>query len=635
MKKMISCLVLCISLVFFVFVQCSTKVVKDMGPASKEELAANADREAKPASKEEMPTSTEKEAKPESKKKLPLKSSTVSKGYSLDDKDLVPMEKMSMDLGKAETTKKSPGASGLKAGFADDNKQFNYFVNFLQMYADKVTHYPMNISERIILYCKDAGNKSVPNAKVKLYAGNKLLETGKTYADGSFMFYPSEYAANYKKYTITFEAFNTKAEIAIDRQGKREHTVIMKAQRPQYKNVPLDILFVFDTTGSMGEEIARLKKTIEIINMNIASLTAKPAVRFGMVLYKDKGDEYVTKVIPLTSNLNEFQDELAKVFAGGGGDGPEDLQSALYDTVKKVKWNNNGIRLAFVITDAEPHLDYGQQYTYVNAAHDAKRDAIKIYSIGTGGLPLMGELVLRQISQYTHARYIFLTYGESGESEGGKEGSVSHHTGANFQTDKLETIIIRFAKEELAYLTDQPLEEGEAYFDAKKVEDETNEQTLQKLFDMAIAQLIDYSAINLQKGEPTSVLPIKSSDETLATNAEYFTEQLSVALGKNKVFTQVERKNMQQILQEIGLGQTGIVDEASAAKAGKLLGAKMLVTGTLYQKKDSYELFLKLIRVESAEVLSATKAIIDKQLGVAEGIKKVKPKQPVKKKAAP
>jgi Mg-chelatase subunit ChlD len=619
MKKIISWLVLCISLVFFVFVQCSSKAIKDMEPESKGETA---DR----ALKDDEKSAVSKDA---------LKADTATKEDIYTEEMPVSKAKKGLDPGKAETAKKSQGVSGLKAGFADDNKQFNYFVNFLQMYADKVTHYPMNISERIILYCKDTGNKSVPNAKVKLYAGNKLLETGKTYADGSFMFYPSEYAANYKKYTITFEAFNTKAEIAIDRQGKREHTVIMKAQRPQYKNVPLDILFVFDTTGSMGEEIARLKKTIEIINMNIASLTAKPAVRFGMVLYKDKGDEYVTKVIPLTSNLSEFQDELAKVFAGGGGDGPEDLQSALYDTVKKVKWNNNGIRLAFVITDAEPHLDYGQQYTYVNAAHDAKRDAIKIYSIGTGGLPLMGELVLRQISQYTQARYIFLTYGESGESEGGKEGSVSHHTGANFQTDKLETIIIRFAKEELAYLTDQPLEEGEAYFDAKKVEDETNEQTLQKLFDMAIAQLIDYSAINLQKGEPTSVLPIKSSDETLATNAEYFTEQLSVTLGKNKVFTQVERKNMQQILHEIGLGQTGIVDEASAAKAGKLLGAKMLVTGTLYQKKDSYELFLKLIRVESAEVLSATKAIIDKQLGVAEGIKKVKPKQPVKKKAAP
>ena len=531
--------------------------------------------------------------------------------------------------GKAEGVK---GPSGLKAGFADDNKQFNYFVNFINTYKDKVPYYPINISERIIFYCRDVSSKSIPNALVKVYSGKKLLTTGKTYADGSFMFYPSEYDARLTSYSLTFEALNAKADIAVDRQGKREHVVTLNTQRPQYKNVPLDILFVFDTTGSMGEEIARLKKTIEIINMNIASLSTKPDVRFGMVLYKDKGDEYVTKIIPLTGDLEKFQKELALVTAGGGGDGPEDLQSALADAVKKIQWNTGGIRLAFIITDAEPHLDYGQQYTYVDAAHDAKKEAIKFYSIGTGGLPLAGEFVLRQISQYTQGRYIFLTYGERGESEGGKEGSVSHHTGANFQTDKLESIIIRFAKEELAYLTDQPLEEGQGYFDAKKVEDESNEETLQKLFDMAIAQLIDYSAINIQKGEPTAVLPVKTSDAALATNAEYFTEQLSMALGKNKVFTQVERKNLQQILNEIGLGQTGIVDEAGAAKAGKMLGAKMLITGTLYKKNANYEIFLKLIRVESAEVLSATKAIIDKNLGVAEGVKKPQPKQPVKKK---
>ncbi|MEW6527123.1 MAG: VWA domain-containing protein [Spirochaetota bacterium] len=535
-------------------------------------------------------------------------------------------------LKKFESTK---AVSGLKAGFADDNKQFNYFVNFIKDYKDKVQHYPINISERIIFYCKDIAGKSITNAKVGVYSGKKLLEIGKTYADGSFMFYPSEYDAKYTTYTLTFEALNTKTDITIDRQGKREHTVTLNTQRPQYKNVPLDILFVFDTTGSMGEEIARLKKTIEIINLNIASLSTKPDVRFGMVLYKDKGDEYVTKIIPLTGDLEKFQKELALVNAAGGGDGPEDLQSALEDAVKKIQWNTGGIRLAFIITDAEAHLDYGQQYTYVDAAHDAKKQAIKFYSIGTGGLPLMGEFILRQISQYTQGRYIFLTYGERGESEGGKEGSVSHHTGANFQTDKLESIIIRFAKEELAYLTDQPLEEGEAYFDAKKVEDETNEETLQKLFDMAIAQLIDYSAINIKQGEPTAVLPIQSSDAALKTNAEYFTEQLSMALGKNKVFKQVERKNMQQILNEIGLGQTGIVDETGAAKAGKMLGAKMLITGTIYAKNNNYELFLKLIRVESAEVLSATKAIVDKNLGVAESVKKPQPKQPVKKKKSP
>ena len=123
-----------------------------------------------------------------------------------------------------------------------------------------------------------------------------------------------------------------------------------------------------------------------------------------------------------------------------------------------MSWNRNGIRLAFIVTDAPPHLDYGQQYTYVEAVHDARSAGIKLFSVGTGGLDLAGEYVLRQISQYSGAKYIFLTYGETGESEGGAPGSVSHHTGANYQTDKLEAIIIRFAKEELANVMGQPLE---------------------------------------------------------------------------------------------------------------------------------------------------------------------------------
>jgi hypothetical protein len=135
-----------------------------------------------------------------------------------------------------------------------------------------------------------------------------------------------------------------------------------------------------------------------------------------------------------------------------------------------VSWNRDGIRLAFVITDAPAHLDeYGPSYTYVDAVHDARKLGIKFFSVGTGGLPLEGELVLRQVAQYTYGKYIFLTYGESGESEGGAPGSVSHHTGANFRTDKLETIIIRFAKEELAFLTNQPLQESEDYFQANRV----------------------------------------------------------------------------------------------------------------------------------------------------------------------
>ncbi|TAL35127.1 MAG: VWA domain-containing protein [Spirochaetes bacterium] len=512
----------------------------------------------------------------------------------------------------------APTTSGLKAGFADDNKQFNYFVNFLNKYAGEVSKYPLNIQERIIFRVKDSAGKPVANAHVEIYGNRDKLCWGKTYADGTYLFFPSEYDQKYIAYKVQVTSSAGKKEIAVDRQGKREIPIALDAPRTAQKNVPLDIVFVMDTTGSMGEEIARLKDTIEIIKLNLTALPAKPAVRFGMVLYKDKDEEeYRTQVIPLTDNMDAFKRELDKVEASGGGDEPEDLQGALADLIGKIKWNPDGIRISLIITDAPPHLDYGQEYTYAGAARDARAAGIKIFTVGTGGLPLMGEYILRQISQYTYAKYIFLTYGEKGESAGGKEGSVSHHTGSNFTTDKLETIIMRFAKEELSYVSDQPIDMGEEFFQAKKLEDEKNEETLRKLFDMSILQLVDYSSLNLEQGTPTSIAPFAAVSDALAVNAEYFTEQMGHSLQGNKLFKVVERKDMQKILKELELQQTGLIDDEGAAKIGKMLGAKLIISGKLYARTDTYELFIKLLRVETAEILAVNKLKIDKNLGLA------------------
>ncbi len=532
----------------------------------------------------------------------------------------VDLEKDMLDKGVREdkvSARKPGGASGLKAGYADDNKQFNYFIDFLKKY--HVPHCSMPVDERIILRVRDKAGKSIPNADVKVLYKGKVLTSGKTYADGSFFFFPSEHDKKMYSFKAVITAYQKTKTIKVDRQGRRDILVKWDTNRPVFKNIPLDILFIFDTTGSMGEEIERLKKTIEIINMNLASITPKPSVRFGMVLYKDKGDEYVTRMIPFTDNLEAFQEELAKVSASGGGDYPEDLQSALQDAMTKMEWSRNGIRLSFIITDAPPHLDYGQTYSYAVAARDAKAKAIKIFSVGTGGLNINGEYVLRQISQYTNAKYIFLTYGEKGESAGGREGSVSHHTGANFQTDKLESIIIRFAKEELRNVSNIKLDMGDEHFTAIRVEDEKKEETLKKLFEMAVRQLADYSSIGIPAGTPAAVLPITSSDKKLALNSEYFTEQMIFSMSKGKTFRLVERKSIQKVLKELELGMSGLVDEKNAAKVGKFLGAKMLISGRLYKKRKSYELFIKLIRVETAEVLSVTKAVIDVNLGISGG----------------
>jgi Mg-chelatase subunit ChlD len=512
-----------------------------------------------------------------------------------------------------------PQVSGLKAGFADDNKQFNYFVQFISEYGPKVSHIPIPIEERIVLKVEDSEGKSIPNAEICVSESQGgVLSRGITYADGSFLLFPAAYG-DQQSYSVEVLYNQQRQRIALDRYGRREITVTFNTPRAALSRVPLDLLFVLDTTGSMGEEIQRLKTTIELINLNLSSLSTRPRVRFGMVLYKDRGDEYVTEVVPFTEDLQDFQSSLDRVEASGGGDTPEDLQAALQEAMI-LSWNRGGVRLAFIVTDAPPHLDYGQSYSYARAAAQAKEKGIKVFSVGTGGLDLLGEVVLRQIAQYTSAKYIFLTYGEAGESEGGAPGSVSHHTGANYQTDKLEAIIIRFAKEELSHISDQPIEEEEEYFTASKIGEEQREETLNKLFSMAISQLVDYSTVRIDRGTAAAVLPLSPAQSGLDLNSEYFTEQLILSFGKEENFRElfriVERKDLQTILAELELQLSDLAEEQGAAQVGELMGAELLIIGKLYSTAKGYELFLKLLRVETGEVLSVTKAIIDTALGL-------------------
>ncbi|MBN1835692.1 MAG: VWA domain-containing protein [Spirochaetales bacterium] len=516
----------------------------------------------------------------------------------------------------------SPAASGLRAGFADDNRQYNYFLSFLERYAG-VPHHPIPVQERIVARVVDSSGKPVPNASVGISsAGGGSLAAGLSYADGSFLFFPGQHGDE-QAYRLRVSYNQGVREVSFDRAGRREIEIPLPGPRAVPDRVPLDLLFILDTTGSMGEEIERLKATIEIINLNLSAVSSRPRVRFGMVLYKDRGDQYLTRRVPFTSDIEEFEEALRQVSADGGGDTPEDLQAALREAMD-LGWNRDGVRLAFIVTDAPPHLDYGQEYTYVEAVEEARRKGIKIFSVGTGGLDLAGEYVLRQVSQYTAGKYIFLTYGERGESEGGTPGSVSHHTGANYQTDKLEAIIIRIAREELAHLSDQPLEQGEEYFEANRIPAEEAEQTLGRLFAMAVSQLVDYSSARIPPGTAAAVLPVSPAEASLALNAEYFTEQLVVSFARPDAggdsFRLVERKDLQKILEELELQLSELAessgDATGAARVGELTGAEVLIVSRLYGKKDNFEMFLKLVRVGTGEVLSVTKAVIDRRLGL-------------------
>jgi Mg-chelatase subunit ChlD/TolB-like protein len=504
----------------------------------------------------------------------------------------------------------APSASGLKAAYADDNRQFNLFLEFLEAYKE-VPHIAADVSERITLRVRDAEGLTLPDCTVKISLGSDVVDKGTTTADGVFRTFPALYADQEETLTATFFYNQLEKKVTLHRNGRREVEVVLETPRVLPAAVPLDLLFILDTTGSMGEEIERLKASIDLINLNLSQLPAKPLIRYGMVLYRDKGDAYVTQVIPFTPELEEFQNQLATVQAEGGGDTPEDLESALEKGIRELAWGEEGIRLAFAITDAPPHLDYKHKTTYIDAARTAREKGIKIYSVGTGGLSIDGEYILRQISQLTGGAYIFLTYGERGESDGGAPGSVSHHTGANFTSDKLEAVIINIARKELSHLITQPDETESDYFEGVSGT-EKPETVTEELFKNAVTQLADYAAISLSDKPATAILPLAS--DIPKTDADYLTAALLIAATRHPLFTVVERDNTSAIVSEIKLGLSGLVDEATAAEAGRLTGASLLMAGRVITAGPKVDLIIRLIRVETGEVISATRILMEGDL---------------------
>lgn len=509
-----------------------------------------------------------------------------------------------------------PTSAGVKAGASDDNKQFNYYLGYLDRFKD-LDAFKLDVSNRIVVRLADEQGKSLPNCSLEFKdAGGGTLAERRTYADGRAMFFPSE-DARFSKQGLKLKAVCSQktVEQALDPNGTKTVDIKFPLKRQSYTNVPLDIAFLFDTTGSMGDEIARLKQTIEVIHFQITQISPSPDVRFGMVLYRDKGDEYVTKVIPLTSEMDKFKADLEKVEAGGGGDEPEDIQSGLADTMGKLAWRDEGIRLVFLIGDAPPHLDYEQQYTYLDAMRGAAGRAIKITGIGASGLPNEGEYVFRQLAQYTMGIFVFLTYGETGEAEGGGGTvSVSHHTGSNWTAENLEAIVVKMVKGELSYLTDQPVAEGEDYFETVASKDSSRDAVLEDLFKQAAKQLFDYSIVRIEDKTPTVIMPVSIKDKDLKAASEFLEDRLTLAMFKQPQFRILERKNIQQLLEEMKLQLSDLFDEKRTVEVGKMAGAKLALVSKLSRGKEKIELFIKLVRVDTAEVLSVALLKVDEWL---------------------
>lgn len=148
----------------------------------------------------------------------------------------------------------------------------------------------------------------------------------------------------------------------------------------------VDIVFALDTTGSMGGLIAGAKSKIWEIARKAQEGQPAPEVRVGLVAYRDRHDDYTTKVLDLTSDMDTVYARLSELSAGGGGDTPEHVLKGLSDAVDGVHWSSDAkaVKLVYLVGDAPPHFDYDDGITLDGVLSSAKQKNVHISAIRCG-----------------------------------------------------------------------------------------------------------------------------------------------------------------------------------------------------------------------------------------------------------
>jgi len=175
--------------------------------------------------------------------------------------------------------------------------------------------------------------------------------------------------------------------------------------QPVQRANDVDIVFVVDTTGSMGGVIGSVRNNLTAIVDDLASSTN--SFRVGVVSYRDfpertgNPNDYPARVdTPFTSDRAAISAAIDSLQASGGGDFPESVLSGM-NAGLDLSWRAGVTKVMVVIGDAPP-LGPPEPITGLTAEDIVRRaleiDPVQIFAADTGAL---GSAAVREITAGT------------------------------------------------------------------------------------------------------------------------------------------------------------------------------------------------------------------------------------------
>jgi len=346
----------------------------------------------------------------------------------------------------------------LTAGSFDDVERFDDYRRFLSqtMQADSGGVLPeLRLGQRVMIHVSDEQGLPVCNARVVVreprrhgqQKPNRHRQQSKAFdlptgTDGRTMFLTGlDSAAGANKFSVTVHPPDgSEPVVATMRTDKSPWRITLPgtvAKSPRR----LDLALVVDTTGSMGDELEYLKVEIDSIARAVYEMFPNVDQRYSLIVYRDNGDEYVTRVFDFTDSLEGFRTTLAAQSASGGGDYPEAVHQALQHAGELDWRGGDTARVLFLVGDAPPHDAFAGQT--IDAVETLRAEGVRIFPVASSGVKFKAEYVMRAASFLTLGQYLFLT-DHSGVGNPHAEPHVP-----DYRVDRLNRLMIRMITSEL------------------------------------------------------------------------------------------------------------------------------------------------------------------------------------------
>ncbi|MBI1225913.1 MAG: VWA domain-containing protein [Bacteroidetes bacterium] len=214
----------------------------------------------------------------------------------------------------------------------------------------------------------------------------------------------------------------------------------VEVKMPCQTSSVVEIAFVVDATGSMSDELEFLKLELEDVLRNTFDQYDDLDLRAGSVFYRDLGEDYVTRHIDFNDDLLKVLNFIKLQSAGGGGDEPEAVDSALSVALRQLSWSAEArTKILFLISDASPHEEARESMkTLVELA---AKMGVRIVPLACSGTNKSYEYLQRSMALATNGTYACLT------NDSGIGGNHEEPTTDSYKVELLNSLLQRLIEQ--------------------------------------------------------------------------------------------------------------------------------------------------------------------------------------------